>query len=154
MSKVMRIQSFDSLTHRVSRQTLDTLLSAATDEELAAYMAGRAKMNPGRVWDGFFKAALNAMDKATRDKILSSLDEYGNELATSEGEEETEEKGLTFGDNKEDEEEGRKGPSGESFTKDNIACNSKGGRTLRAWRDNSSDVVADMNKANAAFWKR
>src|ERR1700733_7086794 len=101
----MRLQMKDSLTRQVSAKMMDTVLSVATDEELAKYMAGRAKMNPGKIWDGYFKPMLTAMDKATRDKILKQFDDYGNELGKSKAEGETEAIGLQFVGEKQDEEQ-------------------------------------------------
>jgi hypothetical protein len=144
---MLKVRSFDSLTRYASNQTLDTILTAATDEELATYMAGRAKLNPGKVWDGYFKVALDAMDKATRDEVLSNLAEY--EPSEESGEMESGPSGslASTGDEKED---GEKNPDGSigkgkpNSTKD----------TLRGWRDQSGSVIDAMNKANAKFWKK
>lgn len=152
----MTVLKFKNVRHR------DAVLAPATPDELVSYMASRAKLDPGKIWDGYFKPLLEAMDKATRDKVLANLDDdYGNELGTSKAEEETEAKGLTFGgenqDEKEDEETNPDGSIGKgkpNSTEDNIGCNSKGGRVLRGWRDKDSSAIDAINKANEAFWKK
>ena len=138
---VLKVRSFDSLTRRASNQTLDTILTAATDEELAAYMTTRAKMNPGQVWDGYFKPMLEAMDKATRDEVLSNMTNYGNELATSKSIGETEASGLIFGG--ENDEAGKTDITGH-----------KVGDAMRKWRGQDHDRIADVQKANETFWKK
>lgn len=142
---MLKVRSFDSLTRHASNQTLDTILTAATDEELAAYMTARAKMNPGRVWDGYFKPMLEAIDKATRDEVLSNMAEYGNELGNSKAESETETTGLTFGGENEDEKEDEE--------KRDITGH-KVGDAMRKWRGQDHDRISNMQKANEAFWKK
>ena len=155
MPKVVRIQSFDSMTHAASRKTVDTILSNVTDAELAAYMASRAKMNPGKLWDGYFKPLLQAMDKKARDEVMGEMTNYGNELAQSKAISETAASGLIFGGQNDDGEEVEAQQIIEGNpTQDNIGCNSRGGGQLRKWRDQNSNAVAAMQKANAEFWKR
>jgi hypothetical protein len=148
---MLKVRSFDSLTRQASRQTLDTILTAATDEELAAYMTARAKMNPGKVWDGYFKPMLEAMDKATRDEVMSNMANYGNQLATSEAVGETEASGLTFGgensNGKEDEEKNPDGSTGKGKSHPT-------GDAMRQWRGQDRDRIANMQKANESFWKK
>jgi hypothetical protein len=91
-------------------RTLDTILTTATDAELAAYMTARAKLNPGKVWDGYFKPMLEAMDMRTRDEVLSNLTDYGNELSKSKSIGETQAGGLQFGGENHDEKEDEKKP--------------------------------------------
>jgi hypothetical protein len=141
MSNVVRVKSFDSLTRHASRQTLDTILTAATDEELAKYMAGRAKMNPGKVWDGYFKPMLEAMDKVARDEVLSNLSDY---------ESDTETKGLTFGGENDDEKEEEKNPDG-SIGKGKPHST---GDAMRKWRGQDHNRIAAMQEANAKFWEK
>jgi hypothetical protein len=74
----------DSMTRHLSRGTIDTVLSVATEAELDEYFGGRAKLDPGKVWDGIFKPVLDALDRATRDEVLGNIERYGNELASSE----------------------------------------------------------------------
>lgn len=136
--EVVRVSTTDAAT-------ADTLLRTATDEELATYFAGRAKMNPGKIWDGIWKPALQAMDKATRDKILKSLDDYGNELGKSKAEGETEVKGLTFGGENEDEEQPQNKLEREVESKDS---------PMRQWRNQDFRRIDDIQKANESFWKR
>jgi hypothetical protein len=150
-NEMLKVRGFDSLTRRASQQTLDTVLTAATDEELAAYMAGRAKMNPGKVWDGYFKPMLEAMDKVIRDEVMSNMANYGNQLATSEAVGETEASGLTFGgensDEKEDEEKNPDGSTGKGKSHPT-------GDAMRQWRGRDHDRIANMQKANESFWKK
>jgi hypothetical protein len=72
------------MTRRLSRGTIDTVLSVATEAELAEYFGGRAKLDPGRVWSGIFRPVLDALDRKTRDEVLGNIERYGNELASSE----------------------------------------------------------------------
>jgi hypothetical protein len=138
---MLNVRSFDSLTRYASNQTLDTILTAATDEELAAYMTARAKLNPGKVWDGYLKPMLEAMDKATRDEVLSNMAEY--ELSSEPGEMEAGPSGslATTSDEKEDKE--KKDITGH-----------KVGDAMRKWRGQDHDRIANMQKANEAFWKK
>jgi hypothetical protein len=127
-------------------KTKDIVLTAATDAELATYMAGRAKLNPGRVWDGVFKAALNAMDRKTRDEVLANLEDYEASIESGEMEEGPSGSLASTGDEKEDEEEKRK-DAGNGAT-------SRVGDAMRKWRGQDHDRIAAMNKANADFWKK
>jgi hypothetical protein len=165
MENDMRLQMMDSLTRRVSSKALDTILSVATDEELAKYMAGRAQMNPGKIWDGYFKPMLNALDKATRDKILKQFDDYGNELGKSKAESETEAKGLAFGGENQDDEEGQPQNQLEEQVEDDeerrqmegngsTSPRSKVGDEMRRWRGQDHDRIVDMQRQNQEFWKR
>jgi hypothetical protein len=144
-NEMLKVRSNDSMTRSASRQTLDTILTAATDEELAAYMTARAKMNPGLVWDGYFKPMLEAIDKVTRDEVLSNMAEYGNELGNSKAESETETTGLTFGGENDDEKEDEE--------KRDITGH-KVGDAMRAWRGQDHERIAAVQKANEAFWKK
>src|ERR1700686_567417 len=73
----VRAPTIDSSRHMLPRKTtIDTVLNAATEAELAEYFAGRAKMDSGRVWDGIFRPMLDSMDPATRDEVLKNLSAY------------------------------------------------------------------------------
>jgi len=151
---VLKLRSLDKFGNwglEVQRQvpttdakTRDIVLTAATDAELAQYMAGRAKLNPGKVWDGVFKAALNAMDKKTRDEVLSNLEDYEASSESGEMEEGPSESLASTGDEKEDEEEKRK----------DIGNGARVGDAMRKWRGQDHDRIAAMQKANADFWKK
>ena len=52
----------------------DTVLSTTTPEEIAEYFAGRAKLDPGTVWDGVFKPMLEAMDEESRAELLGEIE--------------------------------------------------------------------------------
>jgi hypothetical protein len=148
---VLKVRSFDSLTRRASNQTLDTILTAATDAELAAYMTARAKMNPGMVWDGYFKPMLAALDKATRDEVMGEMTNYGNELAQSKSIGETEASGLIFGGENDDEEE----VEAQRLIESNGATGpTRTGDAMRKWRGQDHDRIADMQKANEKYWKK
>jgi hypothetical protein len=140
-----KVRVNDSMTRSASRQTLDTVLTAATDEELAAYMAGRAKLNPGKVWDGYFKSALDAMDKATRDEVLSNLANY--EPSVESGEMEEGPAGSLSSTGDDEEEEKKRKDTGNGAT-------SKVGDAMRKWRGQDHDRIAAMQKANSDFWKK
>jgi hypothetical protein len=147
MSDVTKIRSFDSMMmHTASRKTIDTILNNVTDAELAAYMAGRAKMNPGKVWDGYLKPLLQAMDKATRDEVMGEMTNYGNELAQSKAVGETAASGLIFGGENDDEKEDEE--------KKDITGHKVGDGTMRGWRDQTSSAIDAMQKANDKLWKR
>jgi hypothetical protein len=151
---VVKVRSFDSMTRRASNQTLDTILTVATDAELAAYMTARAKMNPGLVWDGIFRPMLESMDKAARDEVMGEITSYGNEMATSKSIGETAASGLIFGgQNDENEVEGQKIVEGNEAGKTDITGH-KVGDAMRKWRGHDHDRIADVQKANEAFWKR
>jgi hypothetical protein len=152
--KARNVRHFDTV--RSSVRFSDAILNNVSEEEMAKYFAGRAKLNPGKVWDGVLKPLLQSLDKKTRDQILKNLDDdYGNELATSKAEGENEPLGLQFGGENQDEEEveGQAIVEG-TGTQDNIACNSKGGRKLRSWRDANASAIDAVQKANADFWAR
>lgn len=156
MLKVLRIRSQDSMTRTASRPTLDAILKTVTPAEMAAYFARRAKINPGMVWDGMLKPMLQALDKKTRDDLMGEITNYGNELATSMSIAETAASGLIFG-GQNDEETNPDGSIGEgkpNQTQDNIGCNSKGGKTMRSWRDKNTSAIDAINNANAKFWNK
>jgi hypothetical protein len=140
---MLKVRSFDSLTHHASNKTLDTILTAATDEELAAYMTARAKLNPGKVWDGYFKPMLEAMDKATRDEVLSNMAEFQPSIEAGSMEEGPSGSLASTGDEKEDEEKRK-----------DMGSTSKVGDAMRAWRGQDHDRIAAVQKANESFWKK
>ena len=145
MSNAMtKMRTFDSMVRSASRKTLDTLLDVVTDAELAAYMAGRAKMNPGKIWDGYFKPMLEAMDKATRDEVLSNMANY--QPSTEAGEMELGPSGslASTGDVKEDEEE----------KPENKREPSRTGDAMRKWRGRDHERIAAMQRANEEHWKK
>ena len=74
--KMVSVRTFDSMTRRLSRGTIDTVLSVATEAELAEYFGGRAKLDPGRVWSGIFRPVLDALDRKTRDEVLGNIERY------------------------------------------------------------------------------
>jgi hypothetical protein len=144
---MLKVRSFDSLTRHASNQTLDTILTAATDEELAKYMAGRAKMNPGMVWDGYLKPMLEAMDKATRDEVLSNMAEYQPSIEAGSMEEGPNESLASTGDEKEDEEKNPNGSIGKGKPHST-------GDAMRKWRGQDHERIEAMTKANELFWKK
>jgi hypothetical protein len=73
-----RYATTDSLT-RVSHKGRDGLLTPPTPAEFAANIASVIKMtgfDPGKLFDGYFRPLLEAMDKRTRDEFLESVANY------------------------------------------------------------------------------
>jgi hypothetical protein len=149
----MRLAMKDSMTRRVSKKALDTLLNVATPAELAEYIAGAGKTDLGRVWDGWFAPMLEAMDQATRDKVLAKIkDEYGNELGKSKAEGVTNELDtLTFGGENDDE---KKEDDREKEKPGVDISGHKVGDEMRRWRGQDHDRIATMQQANSDYWKR
>lgn len=134
------VRTFDSMTRRASRSTVDTILAAATEAELAEYFSGRAKLDPGRVWDGYFKPMLDAMDPRTRDEVLSNLSDYAPSMSS----------GAM-----------RPGPAGSLAStggdplgkaRSNTSDGSLARGSLRQWRDATAKVVDDINSRNREFY--
>jgi hypothetical protein len=136
----MRLQMLDSMTRFLSK---DTVLNNATEGELAQYFGGRAKLDPGKVWDGFLKPMLNAMDSKTRDELATRMEAYSNEIASS-----TMHIGPS-GALVADEDDPEKKPDGKGGTNTN-----DGPTTLRGWRDATRNQVEDINEVNRKFWKQ
>jgi len=121
-------------SRRLSRRTLDTLLSAVTEAEMAEYLAGQAKMDPGRVWDGYFKPMLDAMDSSTRDKLLRKLSDYGSSMETGSMRPGPNASLASVGDE----------PLGNARTNDGSLARC----TLRQWRDANGKVCDTINEQN------
>jgi hypothetical protein len=124
------------MTRRLSRGTLDTVLNVASEAELAEYFAGRAKWDPGRVWDGFFKPMLDALDESEREEVLTNVSNYRPSSRSGAME---------------------RGPAGSlASTSDKTRANThdvfRGGRELRQWRDATSKVCEDINERNRKFY--
>jgi len=139
--KIISVRNFDSMTRPSSRttsarSTLDTLLSTATAEELGKYFAGRAKLNAGKVWDGYFKPMLDALDRATRDEVLSSLEDY----KAQSGEFRVDGLGALATTGASD--PSRSNTSGGSFSQ----------ATALQILDATRRTVDDINERNRAFW--
>jgi hypothetical protein len=66
-----------------SVRTRDTVLSPVTSQELVSYFNGRAKLDPGKVWDGVFKPVLEAMDEESREELLGEIENYSSGMEST-----------------------------------------------------------------------
>jgi hypothetical protein len=69
------LNGIEDLKAREQRRTRDTLLTVPTDTEWKAYMEQRAKMDPGKYWDGI-SAGLSSMEPALREEIYKRFDNF------------------------------------------------------------------------------
>ncbi len=120
--KAVRVRMMDSMARHLSR---DTVLNVATEAELAKYFAGRAKVDFGKVWLGFFEPMLDQMEPVTREELREQVSAYQASMTSGSME---------------------RGPAG-SLANTGDATNS-----LRQWRDRIGRQCNDINKANRKFW--
>ena len=124
--KTVSVRTCDSMTRRLSRRVMDTLLSAVTPEEMDEYWRNRARVDPGMIWDGHLKPMIDAMDPSSRDELLGKLSDYGSAMGSSTLRPSTNLSLASIGDS--------------------------GGAQLRRERDLNGRVCVDINEANRKFW--
>jgi hypothetical protein len=127
MNVIRKIRTHDAPVHMSRARAIDTVLTAASDAELAAYFAGRAKPDLGKLWTGVFEPMLDALPAEVRDELIEKVERYkapseefrvdGNGTLASKG------------------------------TSDSVA-----NASLRQWRDSTGRQIEAINRAHEKFW--
>jgi hypothetical protein len=73
--KTLRLRMFEKVRTTDAAPTRDALLTIPTAAEWAAYSRSVAKVDLGKVWDGF-EASMEALDDKQREALMGRFDAY------------------------------------------------------------------------------